>query len=67
MKKKVLFALLLITIFTCLLAISVSAEYNKSETVPVTLSDGTTQECALYDGEGNELVWYTLDGGATVV
>ena len=67
MKKKVLFALLLITIFTCLLAISVSAEYNKSETVPVTLSDGTTQECALYDSEGNELVWYTLDGGATVV
>ena len=64
MRKKLIFALTILAL-VCLMAISVSA-YDMGETVTVTLSDGTTQECALYDAEGNALVWYTLDGGATV-
>lgn len=67
MKKKILLALVLALVAICLFAISVSAEYNKSETVTVTLKDGSTQSCALYDAQGNELVWYTLDEGATLV
>ena len=52
----------------CLFAVSVSAaDFDKTEKVTVTLSDGSTQECALYDENGNELVWYTLDQGATVI
>ena len=66
MKKKILLTLLVVMVFTCLLAISVNAaEYDKTETVTVTLANGT-QECALYDANGNALVWYTLDDGATV-
>ena len=66
MKKKILLTLLVVMVFTCLLAIAVNAaEYDKTETVTVTLAYGT-QECALYDANGNALVWYTLDSGATV-
>lgn len=68
MKKKLLLLTVLVIALTCIFAISVSAAtYDKSETVNVTLKDGSTQSCALYDTEGDELVWYTLDEGATVV
>ena len=67
MKKKVLLMLTITALMLCLFAISVNAEYNNGETVTVALSNGTTQSCALYDADGNELVWYTLDGGATLL
>ena len=67
MKKRFLLIFTIVTMLALALAISVNAEYDKSETVVVTLSNGATQSCALYDGEGDELVWYTLDGGASVV
>ena len=66
MKKRILLMLTLAVMFACVFMLSISAEYNKSEVVSVTLSDGSTQDCALYDSEGNALVWYTLDEGATV-
>ena len=65
MKKKLIMCLAMVAMLVCALAFSVSAA-DTSETVTVTLSDGSTTECALYDAEGNALVWYTLDGGATV-
>ena len=67
MKKKLLLLTVLVIALTCIFAISVSAAtYDKTETVNVTLKDGSTQSCALYDADGDELVWYTLDDGATV-
>ena len=67
MKRKLLVFTLMLAVLACLFAFSISAaSYDKSETVTVTLTSGT-QECALYDAEGNELVWYTLDGGASVI
>ena len=67
MKRKLLVFTLMLAVLACLFALSISAaSYDKSETVTVTLTSGT-QECALYDAEGNELVWYTLDGGASVI
>ncbi len=69
MKKKILLVTFMVAILVCVFAISVSASvstaYDKTEKVTVTLTNGT-QECALYDADGDELVWYTLDGGATV-
>ena len=69
MKKRILLVTLMVAILVCVFAISVSASvstaYDKTEKVTVTLTNGT-QECALYDADGDELVWYTLDGGATV-
>ena len=66
MKKKIFLTLLTLVAALCLFAISTSAqEYNKNETVTVTLTNGT-QQCALYDADGDALVWYTLDGGETV-
>ena len=69
MKKRILLVTLMAAILVCVFAISVSASvstaYDKTEKVTVTLTNGT-QECALYDADGDELVWYTLDGGATV-
>ena len=67
MKKRFLLIFTIVTMLALALAISVNAEFDKSEAVTVTLSNGATQSCALYDGEGDELVWYTLDDGATVV
>ena len=66
MKKKILLTFLIVMASLCMFAISISAaEYNKNETVTVTLTNGT-QQCALYDADGDALVWYTLDGGETV-
>ena len=66
MKKKILLVVSVVALLVCLFAISISAaEYNKNETVTVTLTNGT-QQCALYDADGDALVWYTLDGGETV-
>ena len=66
MKKKIFLIASMVVIFACLFAISISAaEYNKNESVTVTLKNGT-QQCALYDADGDALVWYTLDDGETV-
>ncbi|MBQ3589564.1 MAG: leucine-rich repeat protein, partial [Clostridia bacterium] len=68
MKKRILLITLMVALLACLFIISASAiEYDKTETVTVTLSNGTTQQCALYDNDGDALVWYTTDSGATVV
>ena len=68
MKKKFLLILAMAVMLVCVLAVSVSAaEFDKTEKVSVKLSDGTTQQCALYDENGNALVWYTLDEGATLI
>ena len=67
MKKKIFLVFAILSMLILAFAVSVNAEYNKSETVEITLADGTKQSCALYDAAGDELVWYTLDGGATVV
>ena len=67
MKKKIFLMLAVMAMLVCVFAISASAmEFDKTEKVTVTLTNGT-QECALYDADGDELVWYTLDGGATVI
>ena len=67
MKKKLLLLTVLVIALACIFAISVSAAtYDKTETVNVKLKDGSIQSCALYDADGDELVWYTLDEGATV-
>ena len=67
MKKKLLLVSLVVMALMCVFAISVSAAtYDKTEKVTVTLTGGSTQECALYDADGDELVWYTLDSGASV-
>ena len=67
MKRKLL-VLLAIVATLCLFIVSVSAAaVDKTEKVTVTLKDGSTTECALYDADGDELVWYTLDEGATLV
>lgn len=66
MKKKIFLVASMIAILACIFAISISAtEYNKNESVTVTLKNGT-QQCALYDADGDALVWYTLDDGETV-
>ena len=64
--KKIIMCLAIMAMLVCALAFSVSAA-DTSDTVTVTLSDGSTTECALYDADGNALVWYTLDSGATVI
>ena len=57
MKKRIFLTLAVILVLACALAISASAA-----TVPdftgetVTLGDNTV--CALYDTEGNALIWY---------
>lgn len=67
MKKKLLLVSLIVMALMCVFAISVSAAtYDKTEKVTVALTGGSTQECALYDADGDELVWYTLDSGASV-
>ena len=68
MKKKLILAISLAAVFCCLFAVAVGAQaFDKTEKVEVTLLNGSTTECALYDADGDELVWYTLDGGATLV
>ena len=59
--------LAVMAMLVCVFAISATAmEFDKTEKVTVTLTNGI-QDCALYDADGDELVWYTLDGGATVI
>ena len=65
--KKFLFLAFILAMLACLAVGASAVEFDKSETVPVKLSDGTVQNCALYDDGGNALVWYTLDGGATLI
>ena len=67
MKNRILLILSMVIVLACVLALSVSAAtFDKTETVTVKLTNGT-QQCELYDADDNELTWYTLDGGATVV
>ncbi len=55
MKKKLILALSLICIFTCLFAIGISAIEFTTET-EVTLNDGT--KIPLYDENGEGLIWF---------
>ena len=67
MRNRILLILSMVIALACVLALSVSAAtFDKTETVTVKLTSGT-QQCELYDTDGNELTWYTLDGGATVI
>ena len=57
MKKKIFLMLIIVAVFTCLFAISVSAATPDYTKETVTLSDGSTQ-CALWDTDGDALIWY---------
>ncbi|MBR2296328.1 MAG: leucine-rich repeat protein, partial [Clostridia bacterium] len=56
MKRKILILMALVVAIVCMLAISVSAAEPNNEGKTVTLADGTV--CALYDTDGNPLIWY---------
>ena len=66
MKKSFLVIAIAVALM-CLFAITAFAAVDKTEKVDVTLKDGTTQKVALYDTDGDELVWYSLDGGQTLI
>ncbi|MBQ4509611.1 MAG: leucine-rich repeat protein, partial [Clostridia bacterium] len=54
MKKRILLAVLMAAMLVCMLAISASAAYDKTEVFKA--ADGT--DLALYDAEGNALAWF---------
>ena len=56
MKKKLVLMLAIISVLCCLLALGVSAAEPDTSKETVTLADGTV--CALWDTEGNPLIWY---------
>ena len=56
MKKKLFLALAVSIMLICLFAVGVSAAEPDNNGKTVTLSDGTV--CALYDTDGNPLIWY---------
>ena len=56
MKKKLVLMLAIISVLCCLLALGVSAAEPDNSKETVTLADGTV--CALWDTEGNPLIWY---------
>ncbi|MBR2024454.1 MAG: leucine-rich repeat domain-containing protein [Clostridia bacterium] len=66
MKKKFLLTLVMVMMFVLVLAFAVSAESFHDGKVDlnqkVTLSDGT--ECALFDADGDALIWYLDANGA---
>ena len=61
MKRKLMLIVAMIAILACLFALSVSAVEPDATKGTVTLNDGT--ECALYDVNGNALVWYINSSG----
>ena len=66
MKKKILLMLVMTVVLVLALAVAVSADSVHAGKVDlnqeVTLSDGT--ECALFDAEGNALIWFRDNTGA---
>lgn len=56
MKKKILLLVSLIAVLACVFALSISAAEADNSKGTVTLDDGTV--CALWDTEGNPLIWY---------
>ncbi len=62
MKKKLLLLTVLVMAFVCLLVISSSAATPDATKGTVTLDDGTV--CALYDTDGDALIWYLSDANA---
>ena len=62
MKRKILILMALVVAIVCMLAISVSAAEPNNEGKTVTLADGTV--CALYDTDGNPLIWYVTSTDA---
>ncbi|MBQ3018421.1 MAG: leucine-rich repeat protein [Clostridia bacterium] len=56
MKKKLIIMLSIVAVLACLFAITAFAADPDNNGKTVTLSDGTV--CALYDTEGNPLLWY---------
>ena len=67
MKKKLLLIVSLIAVLACIFALSISAAEPDNSKGTVTLDDGTV--CALWDTEGNPLIWYlagTDESGANI-
>ena len=66
MKKRILLMLVMTVVLVLALAVAVSADSVHAGKVDlnqkVTLSDGT--ECALFDAEGDALIWYKDANGA---
>ena len=64
--KRLFLALVMVIVFVLALTVAVSAESVHNGKVDlnqkVTLSDGT--ECALFDAEGNALIWFIDNTGA---
>ena len=56
MKKKILLAIVIMAVLTCLFAIGVCAAEPNYNGEKVTLKDGTV--CPLYDTDGNAISWY---------
>ena len=54
--KKIIFVLTLAVMLACVFALSIGAEYNKSEAVSVKMADGSIKSCALYDADGDALI-----------
>ncbi len=62
MKKKLLLIVSMVALLVCLLAFGASAAEPDTTRETVTLSDGT--QCALWDTDGNPLIWYVTSTDA---
>ena len=63
MKRKLLLVIAMVAVLACFFALAVSAEVhsNVDKTTKVILDSGT--EVALFDSEGNALIWYLDNSG----
>ncbi len=61
MKKKLFLFIAIIAVFACIFAFGAHAAEPDNSAQTVTLDDGTV--CALWDTDGNGLVWYKTDSG----
>lgn len=61
MKKKLFLVTVIVAVLACLFAFSAYAAEPDTSRETVTLSDGT--KCALWDTDGNGLIWYVTDSG----
>ncbi|MBQ8840135.1 MAG: leucine-rich repeat protein [Clostridia bacterium] len=64
MKKKLVLMLAIISVLCCLLALGINAAEPDTSKETVTLDDGTV--CALWDTEGNPLIWYVTSNNGGV-
>ena len=61
MKKKLFLFCVIVAAFACIFALGAYAAEPDNSRETVTLDDGTS--CALWDVDGNGLVWYKTDSG----